>query len=60
MKTSDLMRWNGIKNANRVFAGQKLKVYSAKASWTTYTVRSGDTLSTIARKMGCSVSELQT
>lgn len=59
VKTADLMRWNGITNANKVYAGQKLKVYTATAAWTTYTVRSGDTLSTIARKMGCSVSELQ-
>ena len=59
VKTSDLMRWNGIKNANKVQAGQKLKLYTSRTSWTTYTVRSGDTLSTIARKMGCSVSDLQ-
>jgi membrane-bound lytic murein transglycosylase D len=59
VKTSDVMRWNGIKNANKVYAGQKLKLYTSRAAWTTYTVRSGDTLSTIARKMGCSVSDLQ-
>ncbi|MEC7948640.1 MAG: LysM peptidoglycan-binding domain-containing protein, partial [Myxococcota bacterium] len=59
VRTADLMRWNGIRNADKVYAGQRLKVYTAKSAWTTYTVRSGDTLSTIARKMGCSVHELQ-
>ena len=59
VETSDLMRWNGIKNANKVQAGQKLKLYTTRPSWTTYTVRSGDTLSTIASKMGCSVGDLQ-
>jgi len=56
---SDLMRWNGISNANQVYAGQKLKVYTAAASWTTVTVRSGETLSQIAARYGCSVSDIQ-
>lgn len=56
---SDLMRWNGISNANQVYAGQKLKVYTASASWTTVTVRSGETLSQIAARYGCSVSDIQ-
>ncbi len=56
---SDLMRWNGISNANHVVAGQKLKVYTPTSSWTTHTVRSGETLSEIASRYGCSVAELQ-
>jgi membrane-bound lytic murein transglycosylase D len=55
----DLMRWNRISNANKVYVGQKLKVYEAASNWTSYTVRRGDTLSTIARKNGCSISELK-
>lgn len=58
--TSDLMRWNGMSNANHVEAGQKLKVYTPASEWTTVTVRSGDTLSTIAGRYGCSVSDLKT
>lgn len=58
--TADLLRWNGMSNANHVEAGQKLKVYTPASEWTTHTVRSGDTLSSIASKYGCSVSDLQT
>jgi LysM repeat protein len=69
---SQLMAWNDIDNANKVYAGQKLKVAgggsssSAKTSskskssgWTTYTVKSGDNLTEIAKRYGCSVSELK-
>ena len=58
--TSELLRWNGLSNANHVEAGQKLKVYTPASEWSTHTVRSGDTLSTIATKYGCSVSDLKT
>ena len=53
------MAWNGIKNANRIYAGQKLRVKTTKSVWITYTVRSGDTLSGIAEKNGVSVAELK-
>lgn len=69
VKASDLQRWNGISNANHVVVGQRLKVHgaasgsasssSSAASWTSYTVRSGDTLSTIASRHGVTVAQLQ-
>lgn len=58
--TPELMRWNGMSNANHVEAGQKLKVYTPASEWSTHTVRSGDTLSSIASKYGCTVADLKT
>jgi membrane-bound lytic murein transglycosylase D len=60
VNTSDVMRWNGIKNANKVYVGQKLTIYDRSTSWTTYTVRKGDNLGAISRKYNCSVSDLRT
>lgn len=59
VSTSDLMRWNGISNANRVNAGQKLKVHTAAAQWKIHTVRSGDTLSEIAERYGVTQSQIR-
>lgn len=59
VKTSELMRWNQISNANRVYAGQKLTVHTATAQWTTYTVRSGDSLSKIAEANRCTTAQLK-
>ncbi len=50
---------NGIRNANHVEAGQRLKVRSTAPSFDSYTVRKGDTLSTIAARHGVSVAQLQ-
>jgi membrane-bound lytic murein transglycosylase D len=58
-KTSDVMRWNGIKNANRIYVGQKLTLYEKASNWTTYKVRKGENLSLIAQRNGCSVSDLK-
>jgi len=58
VKTSDVMRWNRISNANKVYAGQKLKIYTTN-NWRIHTVRSGDTLSGIASRYGCSVTDLR-
>jgi membrane-bound lytic murein transglycosylase D len=60
VNTSDVMRWNGIKNANKVYVGQKLTIYDRSTSWTTYTVRKGDNLGAISQKYNCSVSDLRT
>lgn len=57
-KTSDVMRWNGISNANKIYVGQKLTLYEKASNWTTYTVRKGDNLSTIASRHGIKVSDL--
>jgi membrane-bound lytic murein transglycosylase D len=59
VSTSDVMRWNGISNANKIFAGQKLAIYQKASAWTSHTVRKGDTLSAIAAKYGCSVTDLK-
>lgn len=59
VKTSELMRWNQVSNANRVYAGQKLTVQTAATQWKTYTVQSGDTLSQIAEQNGCSTAQLK-
>lgn len=59
VKQSDLMRWNNLSNANRIQAGQKLRVVTSSAAWTTHTVRKGDTLSEIAARYGCSVADIK-
>ncbi|MCB9685872.1 MAG: LysM peptidoglycan-binding domain-containing protein [Alphaproteobacteria bacterium] len=68
VSTSDLQRWNGISNAGHIEVGQSLKVSgsggsstssSSASSWTTYTVRSGDSLGAIATRYGCTVSQLK-
>ena len=59
VKTADVMRWNGIKNANKVYVGQKLTIYDKSTAWSTYTVRKGDNLGLIATRNGCSVSDLR-
>ena len=59
VSASDIKRWNKISNANKIYAGQKLKIYTNKATWITYTVKSGDNLSVIAQKYGVSVSDIK-
>jgi len=61
VKSKDLARWNNIKDARRIQAGQKLKLNGAKAGpkWTHYTVRRGDTLSGIAKRHGCATKDLR-
>ncbi len=59
VSVSDIKRWNKISNANKIYAGQKLKIYTNQPSWTTYTVRSGDNLTKIAKKYGVSVSDIK-
>jgi membrane-bound lytic murein transglycosylase D len=59
---SAIQRANGIQNASHIVVGQRLKVSPGSgsgSSWTTYTVRSGDSLGKIASRYGCSVQELQ-
>ena len=61
LKSKDIARWNNIKDARRIQAGQKLKLSGAKAGpqWTYYTVRRGDTLSGIAQRHGCASKDLR-
>jgi membrane-bound lytic murein transglycosylase D len=59
VKQSDLMRWNGVEHADKIRAGQKLKLFEPASQWKAYTVRSGDTLSSIAARNQCTIDELQ-
>jgi len=67
VSVDNLVKWNGIKNKNVISTNQKLVlkapvakvVVAAKASSKTYTVKSGDNLSTIAAKNGTTTKVLQ-
>ena len=50
---------NSIRNANLIYPGQVLRVSGQATSQRTYTVRYGDNLSTIASRLGTTVSHLQ-
>ena len=59
VRSSDLQSWNGIKNASHITVGQKLKIRGGSSnSWTTYSVRGGDSLGKIATRNNCSVHDL--
>lgn len=51
---SALASLNGISNPNWIYPGQVLKISGSQSSSRTYTVRSGDTLSGIASRLGVS------
>lgn len=63
-----LANLNGIENPNLIFVNQKLTIYSVSSSDSSsgnnscgkimYTIKSGDTLSSIAKKFGANVREI--
>lgn len=54
-----LASYNGISNPNRINVGQVIKIPTSSTSkTTTYTVKSGDTLSAIAKKNGTTVNTI--
>ena len=55
---SELTRLNGISDPDRIYTGNTLKVPESGASYQTYTIRSGDTLSSIAARYGTTVSAI--
>lgn len=62
VKTAELKSWNGLKSSNTIRVGQKLALKAPakpKTKWSSYTVRRGDSLSAIAKRHGCSVSDLK-
>ena len=60
VKVSDLLRWNNLKNADKIYVGQKLTLSGrAPAKTISYTVRKGDNLQKIAKKYGTSVKNIK-
>lgn len=51
---------NGLADPNKIYPGQVLKIKISGTSTTTYTVKSGDTLSVIASKYGTTYQKLAT
>jgi len=72
VSVSSLKKWNGLKS-NKILAGQKLKIYSdsdpsvkksvasakSKSAQSSYVVRKGDSLDSIAKKFKMTVDELK-
>ncbi|HEL2384477.1 TPA: LysM peptidoglycan-binding domain-containing protein, partial [Streptococcus suis] len=61
---AELQKLNNISNPDKIYVGQILKITGSSSSFTTnsattYTVKSGDTLSGIAARFGTTVSALQ-
>lgn len=56
----ELAKINGISNPDLIYPGQVLKInsVSSQPSYTTYTVKSGDTLSSIAAKYGTTYQKI--
>ena len=59
VSTADVMRWNGVSNANKVNYGTKLVIYQKASAWSTHVVRKGETMSGLAEKYGCSVADIK-
>ena len=56
---SELQSWNNIRNPSHIQVGQTLTIRGGGPTWSTVTVRSGDSLGRIASREGCSVSQLR-
>ena len=55
----DLVRINGLRDPNRIYPGQELRLAAAAApAAATYRVQNGDTLFSISRKTGVSIATL--
>jgi len=62
VSVSDLMNWNGL-NSSTIYVGQTLNISTSTSTTTsttgTYLVKSGDSLSVIAKKYGTTVTNLK-
>ena len=60
LSVAELRTLNGLDEEATVTAGQTLKTEASPAGrWTSHTVRRGETLTTIARRYGCTVEQLR-
>ncbi len=60
VSSSDLRRWNDVSDPSRIDVGDKLTIHTNAVGWIVYMVRTGDTLGSIARSQGCSVTDIKT
>lgn len=58
VSTAALQSFNGISNANLLFAGKKLKIPSSTAKNIDYVIKTGDSLGGIASRFGVKTSDL--
>lgn len=59
VRISDITRWNGISSRTTLYPGNRLTLRGVTEPETTsYTVRRGDTLGSIAQRFGVSISDL--
>ena len=56
---STLASINNIKDVNKIYAGDTIKIPTNNSSYIEYTIKKGDTLSEIAKKYGTTVKKLQ-
>lgn len=54
-----LQELNNIKNPNKIYAGQKIKVSGTETSKKYHTVKSGDTVSGLAAKYGSTMAQIK-
>ena len=56
---STLASINNIKDVNKIYGGDTIKIPTTNSSYIEYTIKKGDTLSEIAKKYGTTVKKLQ-
>ncbi|TWJ39638.1 Autolysin [Bacillus paralicheniformis] len=59
VSVANLQSWNSIKDANKIYVNQKIKVTKPKSTAQYYTIKSGDTLSGISVRFGTPQKTIQ-